>query len=396
MAFKGVRRLFSFNWEDPLNLARRFTEEENLIWNSARNYAQTTLLPRIVKAYNTEAVDTKIMKELGEQGFLGCTYTEYGLPGISQVAYGLISREIEAVDSAYRSAYSVQNCLVIHPIMTFAPQPLKDRLIPGLTSGNLIGCFGLTEPNHGSNPSGMETNFKKVGSKYILNGSKTWISHSPIADVFVVWAKNENKEIEGLVLEKGMPGLTAPKIEGKLSLRASVTGMIMMDNVEVPETNKLNVKGLKGPMSCLNQARFGISWGVLGAAESCYKIARNYTLDRKQFDKPLAQNQLIQLKLADMATELALGFGAVYEVSRLKEEKKLSPEMISLVKRNSCLKALKIARDARDMLGGNGIIDEYHVMRHMINLETVNTYEGTADIHALVLGKAITGLQSFK
>lgn len=396
MALKGVRRMFSFNWEDPLNLARRFTEEENLIWNSAREYAQTTLLPRIIKAYNTEAIDTKIMKELGDKGFLGCTYTEYGLPGVSQVAYGLISREIEAVDSAYRSAYSVQNCLVIHPIMTFAPQALKDRLIPGLTSGNLIGCFGLTEPNHGSNPSGMETHFKKVGSKYIVNGSKTWISHSPIADVFVVWAKNENKEIEGLVLEKGMPGLTAPKIEGKLSLRASVTGMIMMDNVEVPETNKLNVKGLKGPMSCLNQARFGISWGALGAAESCYKIARNYTLDRKQFDKPIAQNQIIQLKLADMATELALGFGAVYEVSRLKEEKKLAPEMISLIKRNSCLKALKIARDARDMLGGNGIIDEYHVMRHMINLETVNTYEGTADIHALILGRAITGLQAFK
>jgi glutaryl-CoA dehydrogenase len=312
------------------------------------------------------------------------------------VAYGLISREIEAVDSAYRSAYSVQNCLVIHPIMSFAPQPLKDRLIPGLTSGELVGCFGLTEPNHGSNPSGMETHFKQVGNKYVVNGSKTWISHSPIADVFVVWAKNENKEIEGIVLEKGMPGLTAPKIEGKLSLRASVTGMIMMDNVEVPLGNKLNVTGLKGPMSCLNQARFGIAWGTLGAAETCYKIARNYTLERKQFDRPIAQNQLIQKKLADMATELALGFSAVYEVSRLKEEKLLAPEMISLIKRNSCLKALNIARDARDMLGGNGIIDEYHVMRHMINLETVNTYEGTADIHALILGRAITGLQSFK
>jgi glutaryl-CoA dehydrogenase len=396
MAFKALKRFNSFNWEDPLNLSRRFTEEENMIWKAARDYAQSSLLPRIVKAYNTESVDTQIMKELGQQGFLGCTHKEYGLPGISQVAYGLISREIEGVDSAYRSAYSVQNCLVIHPIMSFAPKPLKDRLIPGLTSGELVGCFGLTEPNHGSNPSGMETHFKKVGAKYILNGSKTWISHSPIADVFIIWAKNENKEIEGLVLEKGMPGLSAPKIEGKLSLRASVTGMIMMDNVEVPEGNKLEVKGLKGPMSCLNQARFGIAWGTLGAAESCYRIARNYTLERKQFDKPIAQNQLIQKKLADMATELALGFSAVYEVSRLKEEKKLVPEMISLIKRNSCLKALTIARDARDMLGANGIVDEYHVMRHMINLETVNTYEGTADIHALVLGKAITGLQSFK
>ena len=336
------------------------------------------------------------MKEMGERGFLGCTQKDYGLPGVSQVSYGLINREIEAVDSAYRSALSVQNGLVIYPIMTYANKSIKDKYIPKLASGDYIGCFGLTEPNHGSNPSGMETHSKKIGSKYLLSGSKTWISHSPIADVFVVWARNSQKEIEGFVLEKGMPGLTAPKIEGKLSLRASVTGMIMMDNVEVPEENKLNVKGLKGPMSCLNQARFGIAWGALGAAEACYKIARSYTMERMQFDRPLAQNQLIQKKLADMATDISLGFNGVYEVSRLKEENLLAPEMISIVKRNSCLKALQVARDARDMLGGNGISDEYHVIRHMINLETVNTYEGTADIHALIIGRAITGLQAFK
>lgn len=383
-------------WEDPLLLSRRFSEEENLIWQSAKEYAQTHLQPRIIKAYNEETVDTGIMKEMGERGFLGCTQTEYGLPGVSSVSYGLINREIEAVDSAYRSALSVQNGLVIYPIMSYANKSVKDRLIPKLASGDFIGCFGLTEPNHGSNPSGMETHSKKVGAKYLISGSKTWISHSPIADVFVIWARNENHQIEGFVLEKGMPGLTAPRIEGKLSLRASVTGMIMMDEVEVPEENKLNVKGLHGPMSCLNQARFGISWGALGAAESCYKIARSYTMERSQFGRPIAQNQLIQKKLADMATELALGFGAVYEVSRLKEENLLVPEMISIVKRNSCLKALQIARDARDMLGGNGISDEYHVIRHMINLETVNTYEGTADIHALIIGRAITGLQAFK
>lgn len=383
-------------WEDPLMLSRRFTEEETLIWNSAREYAQSVLQPRIVKAFNNETVDREILREMGQRGFLGCTQKDYGLPGTSYVSYGLINREIEAVDSAYRSALSVQSGLVIYPIMTYANKEIKDKFIPGLASGELVGCFGLTEPNHGSNPSGMETHSKKVGSKYILTGSKTWISHSPIADVFVIWARNENKEIEGFVLEKGWPGLTAPRIDGKLSLRASVTGMIMMDNVEVPESYKLNVKGLKGPMSCLNQARFGISWGSLGAAETCYKIARSYTMDRKQFDRPLAQNQLIQKKLADMATELALGFSGVYEVSRLKEEGKLAPEMISLVKRNSCLKALAIAREARDMLGGNGIVDEYHVIRHMLNLETVNTYEGTADIHALIIGRAITGMQAFK
>jgi glutaryl-CoA dehydrogenase len=396
MVIKSFRKFSSFAWEDPLRLSLNFSEEENLIWKAARDYGQGFLQPRVLKAYNEELVDTLIMKEMGTRGFLGCTQTDYGLPGVSQVAYGLINREIEAVDSAYRSALSVQNGLVIYPIISYGNKSIKDKLIPKLASGDYIGCFGLTEPNHGSNPSGMDTNSKRVGSKYFISGSKTWISHSPIADVFIIWARNELGEIEGFVLEKGMPGLTAPKIQGKLSLRASVTGMIMMDNVEVPEENKLNVKGLKGPMSCLNQARFGIAWGALGAAETCYKIARNYTLERIQFDKPLAQNQLIQKKLADMATELSIGFSSVYQVSRLKEKNLAVPEMISLIKRNSCLKALQIARDARDMLGGNGISDEYHVIRHMINLETVNTYEGTADIHALILGRAITGLQAFK
>lgn len=396
MALKYIRRYASFVWDDPLFQSRKYTEEETLIWNSAREYAQTMLQPRIIKAYNNETMDREIFKEMGQRGFLACTQKEYGLPGVSYVSYGLMSKEFEFVDSAYRTALSVQSCLVIFPIINYASKEVKDKLIPGLSSGDLIGCYGLTEPNHGSNPISMETRSKKVGAKYILNGTKTWISHSPIADIFVIWARNNDDEIEGFVLEKGWPGLTAPPIKGKLSLRASVTGMVMMENVEVPESYKLKVKGLKGPMTCLNHARFGISWGAFGAAEACYKIARSYTMDRKQFDKPLAQNQLIQKKLADMATEISLGLSAAYEIARLKEEGKLAPEAVSMTKRNACLKSLVIAREARDMLGGNGIVDEYHVMRHMANLEAVNTYEGTADIQALILGRAITGLQAFK
>lgn len=397
MLRKAIRRFSSFNWEDPLNMTSLLTEEEVMIANSARDFAQEVLQPRVREAYNEERVDTQIMKELGERGFLGCTYTEFGLPGISTTAYGLVNREIEGVDSGYRSAMSVQNGLVIYPIITYGPEKLKERLIPKLASGELIGCFGLTEPNHGSNPSGMETKAVKQGSKYVVSGSKTCITHSPIADVFVIWARSsEDDDIHGFVLEKGMPGLTAPKIEGKLSLRASVTGMIMMDQVEVPEENMLNVKGLKAPMSCLNNARLGIAWGTLGAAQTCFKIARDYTLERKQFGKPLAQFQLIQKKFADMATDISLGLQGVLQVSRLKEQGKIVPEQISLIKRNNCQKALQIARECRDMLGGNGIVDEYHVMRHSTNLETVNTYEGTSDIHALILGKAITGLQGFK
>ncbi|CAG9319618.1 unnamed protein product [Blepharisma stoltei] len=393
---KVARRFATFNWEDPINLTSLLSEDEQLVYQSAIAFGQSKLLPKVTKAFQGELVDKQIMKEYGEQGFLGCTQTDYGLPGVSQVSYGLMNRAIESIDSGYRSAMSVQNGLVIYPIMEYAKKEVKDKFIPGLASGDLIGCFGLTEPDAGSDPSGMKTRFVKKGDKYILNGSKTWITHAPIADVLIVWAREEGGDIHGFLLERGFEGLTTPKIEGKISLRTSVTGMIMMDNVAVPESHHLQVTGLKGPMSCLNQARFGIAWGALGAAESCYKIARNYTLDRKQFGKPLAQTQLIQKKLADMATELSLGFNAVIHVSRLKEKKLVLPEQISMIKRNSCLKALQIARDARDMLGGNGIVDEYHVIRHMVNLETVNTYEGTADVHALILGRAITGLQAFK
>lgn len=392
----SVRRFASFNWEDPINLTSLLTEDEAMIYKTATDFAQESLLPKVTKAFQGELVDKHIMKEYGNLGFLGCTQTEYGLPGVSQVSYGLMNRAIEAVDSGYRSAMSVQNGLVIYPIMAYGSKELKDKLIPGLASGDLIGCFGLTEPDAGSDPSGMKTHFVKKGDKYILNGSKTWITHSPISDLCVIWAREDGGDIHGFVVERSFEGLSTPKIEGKLSLRASVTGMIMLDNVAVPESHMLHVKGLKGPMTCLNQARFGIAWGTLGAAETCYKIARNYTLERRQFGKPLAQNQLIQKKLADMATELSISMNAVFHVSRLKENGLLHPDMISIVKRNSCLKALQIARDARDMLGGNGIVDEYHVMRHMLNLETVNTYEGTADIHALIIGRGITGLQAFK
>jgi len=393
----GSSKFVKFDYTDALNIQSLLTEEEVMIMETARNYAQTKLMPRILLANRNENFDREIMNELGELGFLGCTISEYGLPGISSVAYGLINREIERVDSGYRSAFSVQSSLVMHPIYTFGSQAQKDKYIPKLASGEWVGCFGLTEPNHGSDPGSMESRAVLKGDHYILNGTKTWITNSPIADVFVIWAKDEKGDIRGFVLEKGMQGLSAPKLEGKLSLRSSITGQIVMDDVKVPKENMFpEVKGLKGPFSCLNNARFGISWGTLGAAEFCFHRAREYTLDRKQFGKPLASYQLIQKKLADMQTEIALGLTSCLQVGRLKDEGKIAPEMISLMKRNNCVKSLDICRQARDILGGNGIADEFHVIRHAINLETVNTYEGTADIHALIIGRAITGLAAFE
>eukprot|EP00345_Euplotes_harpa_P014540 CAMPEP_0168333950 /NCGR_PEP_ID=MMETSP0213-20121227/9937_1 /TAXON_ID=151035 /ORGANISM="Euplotes harpa, Strain FSP1.4" /LENGTH=414 /DNA_ID=CAMNT_0008338421 /DNA_START=17 /DNA_END=1261 /DNA_ORIENTATION=+ len=387
--------LQKFNRDDALNFDELLTEEERMIRDTAKQYAAEKLQPRILEANRHETFDKVVFKEMGELGFIGCTLNEYDLPGVSSVAYGLINREIEKVDTSFRTALSVQSSLVMYPIFTYANKKVKDYWVPKLATGEMIGAFGLTEPNHGSNPGGMETTAKLDGDHFIVSGSKTWISSSPIADVFVVWAKDDNKDIRGFVLDRGMKGIETPKIEGKFSVRASCTGMILMDEVKVPKENMLNVKGLKGPFSCLNNARFGISWGVLGAAQDCYEVARDYTIDRKQFDRPLAQNQLIQKKLADMVTEITLGLHAVLRVARLKDEGKLAPEMVSLIKRNNCGKALTIARDARDMLGGNGIVDEYRVIRHLMNLETVNTYEGTHDVHALILGRAITGLQAF-
>jgi glutaryl-CoA dehydrogenase len=383
----------SFNWEDPLNFDSCLQEDEKLIRDAARDFAQAKLQPRIIEANRNEHFDPAIMREMGELGLLGATIK----PEMSSVSYGLIAREIERVDSAYRSAMSVQSSLVMLPIYTFGSEYLKQKFLPGLEKGTLVGCFGLTEPNHGSDPAGMETRAKeqRPGGDFVLNGTKSWISHSPIADVFVVWAKDDKGVVGGYVLEKGMKGLSAPKIEGKLSLRASITGQIVMEDVVVPRANKLNVSGMKGPFTCLNSARFGIAFGALGAAESCYSIARQYTLDRRQFKVPLAANQLIQFKLAEMATEISLGLQAVLQVARLKDQGKMHPTMISIIKRNSCIKALDIARKARDMLGGNGIVDEYHVIRHMVNLETVNTYEGTADVHALIIGRDITNIQAF-
>jgi len=393
----GSSKFAKFDYTDALNIQSLLTEEEVMVMETARNYAQTKLMPRILLANRNENFDREIMNELGELGFLGCTISEYGLPGISSVAYGLINREIERVDSGYRSAFSVQSSLVMHPIYTFGSQAQKDKYIPKLATGEWVGCFGLTEPNHGSDPGSMEARAVLKGDHYVLNGTKTWITNSPIADVFVVWAKDEKGDIRGFVLEKGMQGLSAPKLEGKLSLRSSITGQIVMDDVKVPKENMFpEVKGLKGPFSCLNNARFGISWGTLGAAEFCFHRAREYTLDRKQFGKPLASYQLIQKKLAEMQTEIALGLTSCLQVGRLKDEGKIAPEMISLMKRNNCLKSLDICRQARDILGGNGIADEFHVIRHAINLETVNTYEGTADIHALIIGRAITGIASFE
>jgi glutaryl-CoA dehydrogenase len=394
-----ARSTAPFQWEDPLLLEDQLTGDERMIRDTARAYAQEKLQPRVKAAYREEKFDPTIMREMGELGLLGCTLPEeYGGVGASYVAYGLIAREVERVDSGYRSAMSVQSSLVMYPIHAYGSEEQRRRYLPKLASGAWIGCFGLTEPDAGSDPAGMKTRVEKVADGYRLNGAKMWISNSPVADVFVVWAKSEphGGEIRGFVLEKGMKGLSAPKIEGKLSLRASVTGEIVMDNVVVPESALLpNVAGLKGPFGCLNRARYGIAWGVMGAAEFCWHAARQYTLDRKQFGRPLAATQLVQKKLADMQTEITLGLHAALRAGRLFDEGKLAPEAISLIKRNNCGKALDIARAARDMHGGNGISDEFHVMRHMVNLETVNTYEGTHDVHALILGRAQTGLQAF-
>ena len=388
-----------FNWKDPLDLDGQLSEEEKLIRDTAYDYAQGSLLPRVEEAFLEENTDVKIFKEMGELGLLGVTISEkYGCAGASYVSYGLVAREVERIDSGYRSMMSVQSSLVMHPINAFGSEEQKQKFLPKLASGDFIGCFGLTEPDAGSDPGGMKTTAKKVDGGYELSGSKMWISNSPIADVFIVWAKSDKHEnkIKGFILEKSMKGLSAPKINKKLSLRASITGEIVMDKVFVPEENMLpNVEGLKGPFSCLNRARYGISWGVMGAAEDCWHRALQYTLDRKQFGKPLASTQLIQKKLADIQTEITLGLHASLRVGRLFDEGKLAPEAISIVKRNNCGKALDIARLSRDMHGGNGIHAEYQVMRHLMNLETVNTYEGTHDVHALILGRAQTGIQAF-
>ncbi|WDZ81209.1 acyl-CoA dehydrogenase (plasmid) [Ensifer adhaerens] len=388
-----------FQWDDPFLLEDQLTEDERMIRDTARAYAQDRLQPRVIDAYREESTDPEIFREMGELGLLGVTVSDtYGGVGASYVAYGLVAREVERVDSGYRSMMSVQSSLVIYPIYAYGSEEQKQKYLPKLISGEWIGCFGLTEPDAGSDPAGMKTRAIKTESGYRLVGSKMWISNAPLADVFVVWAKSEahGGAIHGFVLEKGMKGLSAPKIAGKLSLRASITGEIVMDNVEVGEDALLpNVEGLKGPFGCLNRARYGISWGALGAAEFCWHAARQYGLDRKQFNRPLAQTQLFQKKLADMQTEITLGLQGSLRVGRLMDEGRMAPEMISIVKRNNCGKALDIARMARDMHGGNGISEEYQVMRHMVNLETVNTYEGTHDVHALILGRAQTGLQAF-
>jgi glutaryl-CoA dehydrogenase len=393
-----------FNWQDPFLLSEQLSDDERAIVEAAHTFCQEKLQTRVLMAARHEKFDREIMNEAGAMGFLGSTIEGYGCAGLSYVAYGLIAREVERVDSGYRSAISVQSSLVMHPINAYGSEAQKQKFLPKLATGEWVGCFGLTEPNHGSDPASMLTRARPADGGFILKGAKMWITNAPIADVFVVWAKlgdpdgnvGGQESIRGFILEKGMKGLTAPKIEGKMSLRASITGEIVMDDVFVPEANLLpNVAGLKGPFGCLNKARYGIAWGALGAAEDCWHRARQYTLDRVQFGRPLAQNQLIQKKLADMQTEIALGLQGCLRVGRLMDEDKAQPEMISLIKRNSCGKALDIARMARDMHGGNGIHDEYHVIRHMINLETVNTYEGTHDVHALILGRAQTGLQAF-
>ncbi|XP_046406455.1 glutaryl-CoA dehydrogenase, mitochondrial isoform X3 [Ischnura elegans] len=387
-----------FSWEDPLILEAQITQDEAIVRDTFRTYCQEQLMPRVLKANREEVFHREIMSEMGSLGVLGCTIPSYGCAGVSSVAYGLLAREIERVDSGYRSAMSVQSSLVMYPIYAYGTEEQKQRFLPRLAKGEIVGCFGLTEPNHGSDPGGMETRAKydPQSKTYILSGSKTWITNSPIADLCVVWAKCDDGKIRGFIVERSFKGLSTPKIEGKFSLRASVTGMILMDEVRVPEENMLpNVEGLKGPFGCLNNARYGIAWGALGAAEFCLSAARQYTLERKQFKKPLAANQLIQKKMADMMTEIAIGLQACLRVGRLKDENKAAPEAISMIKRNSCGKALEIARNSRDMLGGNGISDEYHIIRHVMNLEAVNTYEGTHDIHALILGRAITGLQAF-
>ena len=385
------------HWDDILLLDRQLSDEERMVRDTAREYCQSKLMPRILEANRHEVFDRNIMNEMGELGLLGSTIEGYGCAGLNYVSYGLVAREVERVDSGYRSAMSVQSSLVMYPISAYGSEAQKEKYLPKLATGEWVGCFGLTEPDAGSDPGGMKTRAKKVDGGYRISGSKMWITNSPIADVFVVWAKDDEDVIRGFILDKGMEGLSAPKIEGKFSLRASITGEIVMDNVFVPEENKFpDIGGLRGPFGCLNRARYGISWGAIGAAEFCWHAARQYGLDRKQFNRPLAQTQLFQKKLADMQTEITLGLQASLRVGRIMDEgKHFDPTMISLVKRNNCGKSLDIARVARDMHGGNGIADEFHVIRHVMNLEAVNTYEGTHDVHALILGRAQTGLQAF-
>ena len=385
-----------FDWSDPLLLETALTEEERMIRDTARDYAQSALMPRILEANRSEHFDTAIMREMGERGLLGPTIDGYGCAGAGYVGYGLIAREIERVDSGYRSAMSVQSSLVMHPIHAYGDDAQREKYLPRLASGEIIGCFGLTEPDAGSDPGSMKTRARKAAGGYVLSGTKTWISNAPVADVFVVWAKNDEGVIRGYLLERGMKGLSAPKIEGKFSLRASVTGQIVMDGVFVPAKHELpGATGLKGPFGCLTRARYGIAWGALGAAEFCWHAARDYVLERRQFGRPLAANQLVQKKLADMQTEIAIGLAACQRLGRLFDEGAAAHEAVSMLKRNSAGKALDVARAARDMHGGNGIADEYHVIRHVMNLETVNTYEGTHDVHALILGRAQTGIPAF-
>eukprot|EP00002_Diphylleia_rotans_P036241 TRINITY_DN796_c0_g1_i2.p1 TRINITY_DN796_c0_g1~~TRINITY_DN796_c0_g1_i2.p1 ORF type:complete len:424 (+),score=95.90 TRINITY_DN796_c0_g1_i2:68-1339(+) len=398
VSVRAASGLAKFDYKDALNLESQLTEEERSVFHTVNDFCQTQLLPRVTHSFRNCHYEPELMKEFGRMGMLGATIDGYECPGVSSVAYGLIARALERVDSGYRSAVSVQSSLVMHPIHAYGTEEHRQKYLPKLAKGELIGSFGLTEPDHGSDPAGMVTNARKVDGGYIVNGTKSWITNSPVADVFVVWAKDasDKNAIRGFILERGMKGLSTPIIEGKFSLRTSPTGMIVMEDVFVPAENLLpNVRGLSGPFGCLNNARYGIAWGALGAAESCMEVARQYTMDRKMFGVPLASNQLMQKKLADMNTEISIGFQACLQVGRLKDAGKVAPEMISMIKRNSCGKALDIARVARDMLGGNGIVDEYHIIRHMLNLESVNTYEGTHDVHALILGRGITGMQSF-
>ena len=391
-----MSQITPITWEDPFRLIDQLDEDERMVLQTAHDYCQENLMPRVLEANRHERFDREIMNEMGELGLLGSTIDGYGCAGMNYVSYGLVAREVERVDSGYRSAMSVQSSLVMYPIHAFGSEAQREKYLPKLATGEWVGCFGLTEPDHGSDPGGMSTRATRTENGWRLNGTKSWITNSPIADVFVVWAKDDEGVIRGFILEKGMPGLSAPKIEGKFSLRASITGQIAMQDVEVSDEQLLpGVTGLKGPFSCLNRARFGIAWGSMGAAEACWHAARDYTLERKQFGRPLAANQLIQKKLADMQTEIALGLQAALRVGRMIDAGQLVPETISLIKRNNCGKALDIARVARDMHGGNGISDEYHVIRHVMNLEAVNTYEGTHDVHALILGRAQTGLQAF-
>ena len=384
------------NWQDPFLLDQQLTDEQRMVRDSARQYAQGRLAPRVQAAFRNEHTDPAIFREMGEMGLLGSTIEGYGCPGVDYISYGLIAREVERVDSGYRSMMSVQSSLVMYPIYAYGSEPQREKYLPGLATGEWIGCFGLTEPDHGSDPGSMVTRARSVEGGYRISGSKMWISNSPIADVFVVWAKTDDGKIRGFILEKGMEGLSAPKIEGKLALRASITGEIVMDEVYVSRDQLLpDVEGLKGPFGCLNNARFGIAWGALGAAENCWHAARDYVLERSQFGRPLAANQLVQLKLADMQTEISLALQGCFRAGQLMDSGQIAPELISLIKRNSCGKSLAIARQARDMLGGNGISDEYPIMRHMVNMEVVNTYEGTHDIHALILGRTQTDIPAF-